>query len=107
MLKAATFVLAMSFAMPGLAGDIADKRWSDGPADCRANPGQAIEVYRHDPSTLVLRQGKCAHFEAPFVYVLFGESTAFVQDTGATADAALFEAVEKVVRERSEATGRK
>ena len=107
MLKVTACLLALSFAAPGLAADIAAHRWNPGAADCRATPQPAIEVYRHDPVTYVLRQGKCAHFEAPFIYVLFGEAAVFVQDTGATADAVVFEAVDELVRERSQASGRK
>lgn len=107
MLKAAALVFALSFAAPILAADIAGKRWNHGAADCRANPGPPVEVYRHDPVTFILRQAKCVHFEAPFVYVLFGEHTAFVQDTGATADASLSGAIDELVRERVTATGRK
>jgi hydroxyacylglutathione hydrolase len=65
---------------------MAEKVWNHGSADCAKNRDPAIEVYQFDADTYILRQNKCVHFEAPFVYVLFGEHTVFVQDTGATAD---------------------
>lgn len=104
--KLLALVLALAFAAPGLATDITTKRWNPGSPDCRANPEPPIEVHRHDATTFVLRQGKCVHFEAPFIYVLMGEERVFVQDTGATPDPAVFEAVDRLVRERSSATGR-
>ena len=82
----AATLLAPSVAAAGLA----DKVWNHGAADCSANEDPAIEVFPVDADTYVLRQNKCVHFEAPFIYVLFGEHTVFVQDTGATADSAQF-----------------
>ncbi|MCA9623425.1 MAG: MBL fold metallo-hydrolase, partial [Myxococcales bacterium] len=46
--------------------------------------------------TFILRQSLCTHFEAPFIYVLLGESMAFVQDTG-TGNADVHGAVMAVV----------
>jgi hydroxyacylglutathione hydrolase len=69
---------------------VAEKVWNHGSADCAKNRDPAIEVYQFDADTYILRQNKCVHFEAPFIYVLFGSHTVFVQDTGATADPARF-----------------
>jgi hydroxyacylglutathione hydrolase len=74
--------------------------WNHGAADCGSNKDPAIQVFEADADTYVLRQNKCVHFEAPFIYVLFGEHTVFVQDTGATEDPALYEAVRKLVAQR-------
>ena len=54
--------------------------------DCAKNEDPAVEVYRFDADTYILRQNKCVDFEAPFIYVLFGQHTVLVLDTGATAD---------------------
>jgi glyoxylase-like metal-dependent hydrolase (beta-lactamase superfamily II) len=66
------------------------KSWAHGAEDCRSNKDPAIDIFQFDQATFVLRQNKCVHYEAPFIYVLFGEHTVFVQDTGATADADKF-----------------
>ena len=42
------------------------------------------------PHTVLLRQSIASNFEAPFLYLLFGEDRAFLLDTGATADATGF-----------------
>jgi glyoxylase-like metal-dependent hydrolase (beta-lactamase superfamily II) len=87
---------------------LSDKVWNRGAADCRSNRDPAIEVFRFDADTYVLRQNKCVHFEAPFIYVLFGEHTVFVQDTGASADPAqfpLYELVQRLVAGREQRTG--
>ncbi len=83
---------------------LSSKVWNHGSPDCASNRDPAIEVFRFDPATYILRQNKCLHFEAPFIYVLFGEHTVFIQDTGATADAErfpLYETVRSLITERS------
>src|SRR6185503_17501066 len=35
----------------------------------------------------IFRQSKAVHYEAPFMYLLFGDKRALLQDTGATAAA--------------------
>jgi len=84
-----------------------EKIWIHGSPDCAGNRDPPIEVFRFDAATYILRQSKCVHFEAPFVYVLFGEHTVFVQDTGATEDAArfpLYDTVRRLIEERVGAT---
>src|SRR5688500_6062478 len=68
------------------ADTLSDKRWIHGSKDCAQNRDPPLEVFEFDADTYVLRQNKCVHFEAPFIYVLFGEHTVFIQDTGATAE---------------------
>jgi hydroxyacylglutathione hydrolase len=80
-------VLAVAPAHADSSGALAEKVWIHGAQDCRRNTDPAIDIFKFDESTFVLRQNKCLHYEAPFIYVLFGEHTVFVQDTGATAQA--------------------
>ncbi len=58
-----------------------DVRWIHG---ARGEP--AIQVHRYDEHTVILRQGKSLSYEAPFLYLLFGNDRALLLDTGATAD---------------------
>lgn len=74
----------------GASGSLAEKVWNHGSEDCASNHDPAIEVLEVDSATYILRQNKCVNFEAPFIYVLFGKHTVFVQDTGATADPGQF-----------------
>jgi glyoxylase-like metal-dependent hydrolase (beta-lactamase superfamily II) len=48
-----------------------------------------IQVHRYDEHTFVLRQSKTVSYEAPFLYLLFGNDRALLLDTGATGDPAL------------------
>lgn len=84
------FVMCVLPAYAGASSSVAEKAWNHGSADCAGNQDPAIEVLEVDSDTYVLRQNKCVHFEAPFIYVLFGMHTVFVQDTGATADPGQF-----------------
>lgn len=49
-----------------------------------------IQVHAHDERTVILRQSKAVHYEAPFLYLLFGADRAILFDTGATEDPATF-----------------
>lgn len=86
------------------AGDVAEKVWNHGSKDCTGQDDPAIEVFEFDSATYILRQNKCVHFEAPFIYVFFGKHTVFVQDTGATADPSqfpLYDTVQSLVAQRN------
>jgi hydroxyacylglutathione hydrolase len=83
--------------------DLSKKVWQHGSQDCAKNQDPPIEVFEFDADTYILRQNKCVHFEAPFIYVLFGEQTVFVQDTGATADPArfpLYDVIQRLIAQR-------
>lgn len=72
-----------------VAGDL-DVRWIHGARWGRRVTDPPIQVHRHDEHTFVLRQSKSVHYEAPFLYLLFGNERALLLDTGATADPARF-----------------
>jgi hydroxyacylglutathione hydrolase len=60
------------------------------------------EVTWLDPDTVQLRQPKASHWEAPFLYLLFGRERSLLIDTGATTDEAVFPlrtAVERLTSE--------
>jgi hydroxyacylglutathione hydrolase len=93
---------------PGFSAALGQKVWNHGAEDCTRIQDPAIEVFRFDAVTYVLRQNKCVHFEAPFIYVLFGAHTVLVHDTGATADAErfpLYAVVQSLIAEQDAAGG--
>jgi hydroxyacylglutathione hydrolase len=60
--------------------------WVTG-ASCPETP--AFRIHEYNPDLFVLRQSGCTNFEKPFLYLLFGERSAMLVDTGAqTADVA-------------------
>jgi glyoxylase-like metal-dependent hydrolase (beta-lactamase superfamily II) len=63
-------------------------RWAHGTRGRATEP--PIQVHAYDEHTIVLRQSKTVSFEAPFLYLLFGNDRAVLFDTGATEDPARF-----------------
>jgi hydroxyacylglutathione hydrolase len=68
-----------------IAGSL-DVTWIHGAPPRRAAGDPPIQVHRYDEHTVILRQSKSIHYEAPFLYLLFGNARALLLDTGATAD---------------------
>jgi len=50
-------------------------------ATCPEAP--VFRVHEYNPDLFILRQSGCSNFEKPFLYLLFGESSAMLVDTGA------------------------
>ncbi|MFC4039532.1 MBL fold metallo-hydrolase [Dactylosporangium siamense] len=61
-----------------------DVHWISGSISAKHNTDPDIQVHEYDPHTFILRQNKAVHFEAPFVFLLFGNDRAMLLDTGAT-----------------------
>lgn len=98
-----------NYRSKALASQLQQKKWIHGSADCKSNTDPALEVFRYDQSSYILRQNKCLSFEAPFIYVLFGDEKVLVLDTGATEselDFPLYETVRSLIEERSEQDGK-
>jgi glyoxylase-like metal-dependent hydrolase (beta-lactamase superfamily II) len=70
----------------GLApGDIAF-RWIHGSVVAATNHDPRIQVVAYNEDTYILRENPCIDWQAPFVYLLFGNHGALLIDTGATAE---------------------
>jgi glyoxylase-like metal-dependent hydrolase (beta-lactamase superfamily II) len=54
--------------------------WISGGPDCGIEPD--IQVHQLNDDTYILRQSLCTSLEAPFLYLLFGEDKALLEDTG-------------------------
>ncbi len=65
-------------------------RWNHGAPSRRRAGEPLVQVHRCEPHTVILRQSKSVSYEAPFMYLLFGNDRAVLFDTGATADPAKF-----------------
>lgn len=64
-----------------------DVQWNEGSPDCAKNPQPPLQVHRYNAQTFVLRENLCSTFEAPFMYLLIGQTRAMLIDTGDVADA--------------------
>jgi hydroxyacylglutathione hydrolase len=101
-------IVLATFVWPVQAGvscGLAEKVWIHGSSNCTDNQDPALEVYRFDADTYILRQNKCLNFEAPFIYMLFGRQKAFVLDTGATGEPGnfpLYATIRSLIAERGQ-----
>ena len=67
-----------------------DVAWIHGSPSAKHNADPDIQTFDYDPHTVILRQNKAINYEAPFLFLLFGNSRAVLIDTGATASAEYF-----------------
>lgn len=67
-----------------------DVGWIHGSSSRRRSANPKIQVHSYDEHTFILRQSKSVNYEAPFLFLLFGNDRALLLDTGATADPELF-----------------
>jgi hydroxyacylglutathione hydrolase len=72
-----------------VAGSL-DVAWIHGARSRAGAHDPAIQVHHYDEHTVILRQSKAVHYEAPFMFLLFGNDKALLLDTGATTDAERF-----------------
>ena len=61
-------------------------RWIHGSICAATNRDPRIQSIAYNANTLVLRQNIAVHWEAPFTYLLAGDNSALLIDTGATAE---------------------
>lgn len=67
-----------------------DVRWIHGAPARRHASDPPIQVHHYDEHTVIMRESKSVSYEAPFLYLLFGNERALLLDTGATPDPAKF-----------------
>jgi len=80
-----------------VAGNL-DVHWNHGVRRKGGATEPKIQVHAYDEHTCILRQSKTTSYEAPFLYLLFGNDRAILFDTGATADPEVFPLRETVDR---------
>lgn len=61
-----------------------DVEWIHGSVSPRHNTDPEIQVHAYNQQTYILRQNMAVHYEAPFLFLLFGNDRAILLDTGAT-----------------------
>ena len=67
-----------------------DVKWIHGSPNCTSNEDPPIQIYQYDGNTFFMRQNKCVDFEAPFMYLLFGDRRVLLLDTGASRSPTVF-----------------
>lgn len=74
----------------GVATVNLDVAWIHGSEAAKYNTDPDIQVHACDEHTYILRQNMAVHYEAPFMFLLFGTAKALLLDTGATANPQFF-----------------
>ncbi|MFH0521396.1 MBL fold metallo-hydrolase [Streptomyces sp. M41] len=80
----------IDFTKPALRPRPLDVRWIHGSPSAKHNTDPDIQVHAYDEHTFILRQNMAINYEAPFMFLLFGNTQAVLIDTGATASAEYF-----------------
>jgi hydroxyacylglutathione hydrolase len=76
--------------------------WRTGGPNCLEIP--EWQIHEYNPDLYILRESGCSHYEKPFLYLIFGEKRALLEDTGAgKTDVA--EAVSRLLRQRATQRG--
>lgn len=94
------FALVYLLAFAAARAEPLGAKWNEGTPDCATKPGPALEIHRYDERTVILREGLCTTWEAPFMYLLIGTEKALLIDSGDVEDAgklALGSAVQKLL----------
>lgn len=88
--------------------DLNVQNWIHGSENCEENIDPPIQVVKYNSNTWVLRQNKCTNYEAPFMFLFFGEDKALLMDTGATKEDdnfPLYKTVKEIINEWSKKNG--
>jgi glyoxylase-like metal-dependent hydrolase (beta-lactamase superfamily II) len=88
--------------------DLNVQNWNHGSENCEDNIDPPIQVVKYNSNTWILRQNKCTNYEAPFMFLFFGEDKALLMDTGATEEDDIFplyNTVKQIIEEWTEKNG--
>jgi len=75
---------AIPFDLSQVAAGSLDVQWIHGSVSPKHNTDPDIQVHFYNEHTVIMRQNMAVHYEAPFMFLLFGNERAILLDTGAT-----------------------
>lgn len=92
--------------------DLEKVAWIHGSSDCALSADPLLQVVQYDCDTYILRVSKCYSFEGNFLYLLCGDETAVLFDTGGAPDRGnavlpVRETVDRILDERQRVTGKR
>jgi hydroxyacylglutathione hydrolase len=65
----------------GLEAGVLPGTWKTGGPNCMTVPDWQVHEYNED--FYIIRESGCIHYEKPFLYLIFGQDKALLEDTGA------------------------
>src|ERR1700681_1618978 len=80
LLALAVAAMAASSDRAGVKPGTLAEPWLTGGPNCLAVPDWQVHEYNED--FYIIRESGCVHFEKPFLYLIFGETKALLEDTG-------------------------
>lgn len=78
----------------GPEGGTFPTKWINGLPNCASEP--TVQVHAYNPDFYILRQSLCTNFEAPFIYLIFGDTKVLMLDSGA-GNVQIYNAVKGVI----------
>lgn len=69
---------------------VLDVEWIHGSPSAKHNTDPDVQAHAYDEHTFILRQNMAIDYEAPFLFLMFGNTRAVLIDTGATGSAEFF-----------------
>lgn len=85
-----TIVDPINFKLSTAAPGSLQVKWIHGSVSPKHNNDPEIQVHFYNEHTVIMRQNMAVHYEAPFMFLLFGNERAILLDTGATRSADFF-----------------
>lgn len=85
-------------------------KWISGSICAATNRDPRIQVVMYNEDTYILRENIAIHYDAPFSYLLMGNTGALLVDTGATAEAEYYplrKTVDAIIQRWSDIRGKK
>ena len=80
---------SIDFTKGPIAGDL-NITWIHGSKSLHHRTDPPIQVHMYDAHTIILRESKDVSFEAPFMYLFFGNNRVLLVDTGTNANSRRF-----------------
>jgi glyoxylase-like metal-dependent hydrolase (beta-lactamase superfamily II) len=81
MVSASWMIATLLAQQPAVEPGLLPKSWATGGPNCLELPDWQVHEYNAD--FFILRESGCSHYEKPFLYLIFGEKRALLEDTGA------------------------
>jgi len=73
--------IGLLLAIEALQTGTLPRQWRPSGPTCTEVPDW--QVHEYNPNLYIIRESGCTNYEKPFLYLIFGESKALLQDTGA------------------------
>ncbi len=73
--------LGLLFVLESIQPGTLPRQWRPSGPNCLEVPDW--QVHEYNPNLYIIRESGCTNYEKPFLYLIFGENRALLQDTGA------------------------